>query len=600
MAVRRLWVSALAVLLLAASAPAAEPPALVVVVSVDQFATEYLTRFDKHFRPGGFKRLMDSGAFFVEARHRHAATATGPGHATISTGAWAGRHGIIGNGWFDPKAGADVYCVEDREFPEIPAVPGKRDRTKPVTGRSPRNLLANTLGDQLKIATQGKARVVSVALKDRSAILMGGHAADEVYWYDTGTGAFITSFYYRSDLADWVRHFNGLPYLERTGLKVESGDPAAEEDDADAPKDKKPAGKKDAKKEPKGPVWRTLLPEDAYKHLPENNPKMSVGDLGLKFPHKLPAKDGDLFKAVYGTPFGNNLVLNLAMAAIDNERLGKGPVTDLLCIGFSSNDSVGHMFGPHSREVMDTVLRTDVQIETLLNFLDARVGKGRYIVALTSDHGVTPIHNEARLAGAPTYRTVPAKIREAGERALVAAFGAAERPYIRGSGGGAIYLDWDLLAARKIDRPQAERILADAVLRQPGVVAVHTRSELSLLPAGAEAGDEIPVLLARDFHPVRSGDVFVVTPPFSSSGTAPTGEKPEREKPEERPLGAGHGSPYEEDQRVPILLYGAWIAPGKHRRRVGVPDLAPTLAELMGISRPSACQGRPLEEVLGK
>jgi arylsulfatase A-like enzyme len=590
-------------------AAAAEPPKpkLLVIVSIDQFPTEYLLRFSQHFGPGGFRRMMDSGAFYTECRHQHAFTETGPGHATISTGAWARQHGIAHNSYFDPRAGDTVYCVADPEFPAIPATPGRRDRAKPTMGRSPRNLLADTVGDQLKMATFGKGRVVSVAMKDRAAILMGGQAADEVYWYDESTGKFVTSFYYRSDLAAWVAAYNAQDLAKRAGLtplppKAKPADPKAGPDAKDA---------KDAKEAKPGEPsyeWPLLLDEKLYAHLPENNPKLKVPDgMGVKFPHALP-KGAELLKALWTTPFGNEMVLNLAMAAVEGEKLGRGEATDLLCVGFSCNDPVGHAFGPHSREVMDMTLRTDRQIAALLEFLDAKVGADKYAVALTSDHGVTPIHDRAAQAGVSTYRAVPAKLREAGEAALAGAFGPSAKPYIRATDGSTVFLDWSVLAERKVERPRAERVLADALLRESsagtgggaGIAAVFTRSELSLLPCGPEAGEEAAVLLARDFHAVRGGDVIVQMLPYTSGGKeADSSAAAEKPAPIERPTGAGHGSLYEADQRVPLIFYGAGIAPGRHRRRCGVVDLAATVCELAGIPRPSACQGRPLPEVFG-
>jgi len=561
----------------AADAPPVVPappagPQLLVIVSIDQFPTEYLIRFENRFAPGGFRRLMNEGAYFLECRHRHAETATAPGHATISTGAWASRHGIISNSWFDPAINDARYSVADVEFPQVGSFTGRRDRTKHTMGRSPRNLLADTIGDQIKIAGFGKGMVVSIALKDRSAILMGGHAGDEVYWFDSATGKFVTSFYYRSDVAPWVAHFNNLPFAERLGRKDE-----------------------------KKIVWNTLLPEKEYEHLPANSPKLKAPDgVGAKFPHELP-KEPEIFKAIYTTPLGNDLVLNLVTAAVENERLGKRGALDLLCVGFSSNDPVGHAFGPHSREVMDTVLRTDLQIKTLLDLLDARVGKGKYVLALSSDHGVTPIHDRSADLGVSTGKFIPTKVREAGEQALAGAFGVAARPWIQGSQGSHLYLDRAQLAAKGIDTARAERVLADAVTGKPGVARVYTRSQLSAMPADPENGDDMPVLFARDFHPARSGDVLVQMQPFtSSSTTADSNPAVERPAANERPTGASHSSPYEPDQRIPLIIFGGNVPAGRHRVRCGVPDLAATVCELLGVPRPTACQGRVLEAVFAK
>lgn len=557
---------------------------LVVIIAVDQLRADYLQRFARHFEPGGFRRFLDTGAVYTECRHRHATTSTGNGHAVISTGSFASRHGIIENEWWDPLLGRTVYCVEDRESPTLPPVPGPRDRAKPNEGKSPRLLLVNTIGDQLKMATHGRARVVSIALKDRSAILMGGHAADEVYWYDTNDGNFVTSFYYRSNLAPWVEHFNRLPFLERAGLENEFLP-----DD-----DKKP---KDAKAEKKL-AWRPLLPAAAYAHLPENNPKISVGDLGTGFPHVLP-KEPALFKTVYGTPFGNELVLGMVGAAVDALKLGRGEAVDLLCVGFSSNDAVGHAFGLQSREVMDITVRTDRQLARLFTMLDERVGPGKWTAALTADHGVTPINDIAHKLGVATWRVVIDKLRTKCEQTLAARYGVAARPYIRNAGSGGIHFDWELLAERKIDRAEAARVVADLLCREEGVAIAMTRDQLLATPTSPESGESLAVLLARDYHVARGPDVVMELLPLGSAANT----DPARgtvEKPVQRPTGANHGAPWDEDMRVPMLLMGPGIPAGRFRRRVGVDDLAPTIAELLRIPRPSAAQGRVLEEVLPK
>lgn len=569
------------------------PPRLVVLVSIDQFRADYLVKYADLFGEDGFRRLQREGAWFTQCRHGHALSETGPGHAVLATGAWGRRNGIVSNAWFDGRAGVPVYCVEDPASPEIPAAPPadkpepkdtpKTDpkdapKTDPKTspkpagpkypvntgahkykGVSPKNLIAATLGDQLKIATAGKARVISLSLKDRAAILMGGHTADGAYWFDTSNGKFTTSTFYRKELPAWVRTFNS-------------------ECPADAWK---------------GKTWERLLAESAYAGLRADAAAFEkpLAKMGNAFPHRLPMPaegsdpkkrvlHSDYYKALMTTPFGNDLLLALTKRAVEHEALGADAVPDLLAISLSANDYCGHSWGPYSHEVLDMTVRTDRQIADLLNFLDARVGAGRYVLALSADHGCCPMPAYAKSLGLTAGHADPEGVAAAAEAALVNAFGGhPDRPWVIATGDWALYLNLPLLAEKRVDRAAAEKVAAEALAALPETAAVFTRSRLAEVPAGRDAGDAWEVFWSRDFHPLRSGDVCVSFRPFFTWNAR---------------YPSNHGTVYEEDQHVPLLFFGTGVKPGRHDGRVYAVDLAPTLAALLGISPPAAADGRVL------
>ncbi len=300
---------------------AAEPPPrprLVLTIVIDQFRYDYLTRYREEYA-GGFARLLTQGAVFTNARFEHFPTVTATGHSTILTGALPTLSGIIGNDWYDRDAGKQVTSVSDDS---VKMLEGSGDG-----GASPRRLLVDTVGDELKIASGGKSRVIGISIKDRAAILPAGHSADAAYWYDTRTGHFVTSTFYAADLPTWVKEFN-LTAASRY----------------------------------RGAEW-----------------------MG----HKLPL-DNKAFSEVEATPFANDLVESFAERAIEAEKLGKDTATDLLTVSFSANDYIGHQYGPDSPEVKDLSKRTDQVLDKLFRFIDTQIGMRNVLVVLTADHGVAP------------------------------------------------------------------------------------------------------------------------------------------------------------------------------------------------------------------
>ena len=510
------------------------PPKLVVTIAVDQLRADYLERFRPYFGPGGFDLFLTRGARFPEARYEHATTATCPGHAVILTGSYAMVNGIIANDWYDVPHGREMYCAEDTTVTLIGSS---------GAGRSPRNLFGATVGDVLKMATGGRSRVVTVSAKDRSAIMLGGHLADAAYWMvDT---LFVTSSYYRNDLPPWAREFNA------------SG----------------PIGKHIGK------IWDRALPPAAYEMMgPDDGPGESDrAGLGLTFPH--PIRDADAFDQ---SPFLNEVVAAFAMRALTAEGLGRDAVPDLLAISFSANDRVGHAYGPESHEVLDVTVRLDRTLRTLFAYIDRTVGLANVIIVLTADHGVapTPESLDRIHRGAQPRRLDPATIRAAVTSALEARYGAVPAPgWVVWHDAPLLYLNRPALASRRISLEEAQRVARAAVRAVPGVHEVLTGEELA-----RDRDANVPTGAVRSFHPARSGDLYYRLMPYwiADRGTA----------------GTDHSSGWGYDQQVPLLWYGARIAPGVHHTAAAVADIAPTLSALLGLLAPGGAQGRVLTEML--
>ncbi|MBC7911644.1 MAG: alkaline phosphatase family protein, partial [Pyrinomonadaceae bacterium] len=349
----------------------ASRPRLVLLIVVDQFRYDYLERFGDLFAANGIRRLQRDGASWAEANYDHTPTYTAPGHATLMTGTWPGEHGIIANAWYERETGKRVSSVTD----DATLLLGGREGEK---GSSPRRLLVSTLGDELRFATNDRAKIIGISIKNRSAILPAGRNANAAYWFSTNTGNMVSSTYYFKNLPAWVERFNGT----------------------------RPADKFF------GARWERLLPEAEYvKRAGADAPvweDISAAKDTNTFPHIVTGGASKPDKAFYNafdyTPFSNDLLVAFARQAIANESLGADDETDFLSVSFSGNDYVGHRFGPYSHEAMDMALRVDRQIAELLDEVEARVGLQRTLVAFTADHGVAPIPEHAAATNLPGRR----------------------------------------------------------------------------------------------------------------------------------------------------------------------------------------------------
>lgn len=491
----------------------APSPRLLLVVVIDQFRYDFLPRFDSEYT-GGLRRLLDGGAVFTNAYLEHYPTVTAVGHSTVLSGAIPSVSGIIGNDWFDRETGRNVSSVEDH---------GTQLLGGDGIGSSPHRLLVSTVGDEMKRTRSADTRVIGVSLKDRSAILPAGRRGDAAYWYDDDTGAFVSSTYYFPALPAWVATFNAAAHASAFA----------------------------------GREW---LP--AWAERPAR---------------VLPAEPGRrLNAAVYNSPFGNDLLAQFVEAAVEAEALGQRGVTDVLVVGFSPNDAVGHSYGPDSPEVRAASIAVDRTLGRLLDSLERTLGQGSVLVALTSDHGVSPVPEVLEASREPGGR-IRGDFFEPIEAALDARFGEAD--WIRGRAGTSPYLDYDVIAGHGLEAAEVRRVAADAALAIPHVARVYTRDQLLRQRAAA---DVIDARVLRGFHPQRSGDLEIVLDPFWIRGSTT----------------ATHGSPYNYDAHVPLILMGPGIAPGWYHAHVALNDLAPTLATMLGVAPPSGSVGRVLTEAL--
>lgn len=510
------------------------PPRLVVVIVVDQLRPDYLTRFADLYE-GGFHTLLDNGANFTNSAYRHASTYTAAGHASVSTGLHPAAHGVIANSWYDSARGAVVNCIADDEYA---AVGGSGRRA------SPRPLLADTLGDLLK-RKHGGSKVYAFSSKDRAALLLAGRGADGAFWYSDPCGCFVTSSYYANGLPEWLAAFNAAK-------------PAAAY-----------AGKR----------WERLLADRSlYEKLAREDDFPTEADgQATTFPHALPEEDVEA--QVQQTPFADELTLQAALAALDSGELGADGEPDLLAIGFSATDRIGHRYGPYSQEAMDHNLRLDRLLADLLAAIDRRAGLDKTVVALTADHGVLPLVEELQRRGAAARRVDPDAFWQRARDALKQRFPDAPDLVAEASGNR---LYWRLAAFRNgaVERAEAEKFLTEQLRRDPLVADVHTASDL----AGASAdAPETLRLFANAYFERRSPHVFVHFKEFVYAGGA---------------HGTGHGSAHAYDREVPVLLYGAGIRQGTFERPAGPEDIAPTLARLLRLEMPKETDTRILAEAL--
>lgn len=493
---------------------------LVLLVAVDQFRYDYLTRFAGEFT-GGIAKLQQRGASFTQAYLDHYPTVTAVGHATMLSGAYPAVSGIVGNDWFDRGNEGSVTSVSD---PATTLIGGEG------TGSSPRRLLVTTIGDELKSAADHKPpsarpKVFGLSLKDRSAILTSGHRADGAYWANGRTGTFVTSSYYRTEPHPWVAAFNAARLIDRFA----------------------------------GRLWE-------FPGGPEGKGRT------------MPLTPGpQLNSAVAASPFGNEWLKDLAIAALEQEKLGQRGVTDLLSVSFSSNDGVGHTHGPDSPEVRDISVRTDRMLTQLFERVDALVGLDHTLVLFTTDHGVAPVPEVQAERRLPGGRLKAEELFGPIQAALSAKFG--EGKWILATAGSSPYLSQALIAEKGVAPAEVRKVAAAAALTVPRVVRVYTREQLL---DGAATADTIARRISKSYHPQRSGDLEIVLEPYwlrSSAGTT-------------------HGTPYVYDAHIPLILMGPGIVPGAYHGAATLNDLAPTVATLLGVASPGGSAGRVLSEAL--
>ena len=494
-------------------------PKLVLAIVIDQFRYDYLVRFRADYN-SGFARLLEHGAVFTDAHYVHATTVTAVGHSTFLTGATPSISGIIANDWYERGSKQKVTSVSDGQTKLVGGGAGRE-------GSSPRRLLVSTVGDELKMQG-GDSKVIGISIKDRSAILPAGHMADGAYWYDEGSHSWVTSTYYRAELPEWARQVN-----DEAGYKRFI----------------------DAK-------W---LPFDAK------------GDSAKAFCTMTKGTAVRYCGSFEATPWANEMIEEFAERAIDGEKLGHHKSADVLTVSFSANDYVGHSVGPDDPAVRDISIRTDRLLGKLLAYVDKQVGVGNALVVLTGDHGVSPVPEVNQARKMPGGRLTGAAVTDRVSAALSARFGAGT--WIVGGSATNIYLNWELMAQKKLDPAEVERVAAEAAGSMEHIFRVYTRHDLL---SGQVQQDSVSRAVSVGFFGSRSGDLIVIQDPyylFEATGTS-------------------HGTPFDYDNHVPIVWMGAGIKAGSYSRSVSVNDVAPTLASILQVEIPSGSVGRVLSEVV--
>ena len=510
-------------------------PKLVVLISIDQMRADYLERYAAELQ-GGLGKLYREGLVYTNADLNYAASETGPGHATLATGSYPRTHGILGNEWIDPQTRKKIYCVVD-------------SGAAPVEGEggyySPKNLVVTGFGDWLKVHSLS-SKVVSVSVKDRAAILMGGKQPDHAFWYDRKSGRMVTSAYYTQALPQWVKDFNAANWIAKNL-------PAA---------------------------WEKSHSEATYA---ANGPDEMAGELkwgeDSSFPHIFldERKKGDILTS----PFGDMLVLDFARTAIKGEQLGQRKVVDLLALSLSCTDYVGHSFGPDSHEMHDHLLRLDAALGSFLEELENELGKGKVLVALSADHAVLPL---------PEYIT---QIKQQHARRVrfdqeLKPKTAALNQKLQNEFGGQApiifenaFLDYAAAAKRGLDSLALENKVRAELLKIEALADVYFRRELLAQTPSARAYLD---LFRRSYYPER-GEDFQLRYCENCLITS-------------YPTGTTHGSPYRYDTHVPVIFYGAGIQPAHIERAINTVDVAPTLTKFLSYAFPQRVDGTPLEEVL--
>ena len=519
---------------------AQERPKLVVGIVVDQMKMEYLQRFYSDFSDKGFKRLLNDGFSFENMHYNYMPTYTAPGHSSIYTGTTPAIHGIVGNEWFSRKENKSVYCTDDASVSTI------GNGTKDEGEMSPKNLLCTTVTDELRMSTNFKGKVIALSLKDRGAILPGGHFANWAFWHSK-TGDFISSTFYGPTLPQWVTEFNNekhyLPYFEKG--------------------------------------WNLLKPAGVYNEsLTDDNPYEGklYGSKKPVFPYNLKEMfEKNDASVIRSTPFGNDFLAEFAMRAIEKENLGKDDITDFLTVSFSSTDYVGHLLGPRSMELQDTYLRLDQTIETFLNYLDKSVGKGNYLLFLTADHAGAENVNYLKDNKYNVNSISPKDIRTNLKEFSVKTFGI---DVVLNYSSFNLFFDKGIIKSKNLDLATVKEEFKQYLMTLDYVKRVYTEEEI-LNSSGA---DFYLNFIYKGYDPTQNGDIVILDKPgyIEYQGT-----------------GTSHGTTYTYDTHVPALFYGWNIKKGKSFNKKDITQIAPTVSQKIQISLPNSTEANLLEEILG-
>ena len=524
-----------------ASSSDLDKPKLVVSIVVDQMRFDNLDKYNGSYSDNGFKRLIREGFNLKNNHFNYVPTVTGPGHASISTGSTPKTHGIAGNNWFDKKTRKDVYCTTDLDYENLG---GNAYSAK----MSPNNLLVETLGDLNRIENDMNSKTISIAIKDRGSILMGGRKANAAYWfYGKDKGEWVSSKYYMQELPDWVNSFNNSGFIS-TYIRE----------------------------------WNTLYDINSYNESRSDDNKFEKsfkGDPSVTFPYDLnKLKDlNDGYDMLKETPFGNSLTTDFAIEAISNEKLGKDQYTDVLAISYSSTDYIGHNFGVDAKETQDAYLRLDLEIERLLNFLDSHVGKNEYTLFLTADHGAAKIPAYLNSIGVKSQNIEEGTVKNILNDVLFKSFGSNQ--LISKIMNSQIYLNDYTINSLNLNLDIIEKTIINTLSQLDFIDKVYTSNEI--INGNFDSGYEL--LIQNGYNIPRSGDIiFKLKENVISYGNK----------------GTTHGSGYSYDTHVPLIFFGKKIVQGESNVKTKITDIAPTIAKLLGLKKMSDSTGEVLDFVI--
>jgi predicted AlkP superfamily pyrophosphatase or phosphodiesterase len=534
-------VRALALALVLCALPAlAKPPRLTLFISVDALGTDLLLRHRPRLK-GGLRQLMDTGAFYPYASYDYAETRTAPGHTTLATGANPWRHGIVDNRQVDRGTGKPQRVFEDAAHPALEAPLSPDDV-------SPANLLAETLADRLRLVTLEKGKALAFSGKGRASIPLAGRLG-QAYWFDETVGKFVTGTWYTKELPDWLKAFNARQLPESYF----------------------------------GKQWTLLAPPAEYQGEDDRHFEGDFYGLGRTFPHPLhgglEAPGPEAYTAFAISPYSNDVLAQVAQAAIEAEGLGKDDVPDLLSVSFSATDRVFHQYGPHSWEIQDTMLRLDQALGSLLGAAQrAAGGPGNLLVVLSADHGGAAAPEYWASVGVAAQRVDPGALSKGLTEALRTQFKTAD--LLATVEELDVYLGGKALVQGQVDGAAVRRAAALWLGQQPAVSVAVAKDDLATAPDMAGLMEP----LRRGYYPGRSGDVLYVVKPFHVISA--------------HEVGTNHGTPYAYDKQVPVIFAGRGVKPGLYVQEISTTDVAPTVAALLEMGMPASAEGKPRHEAL--
>lgn len=513
-------------------------PKLVVGLVVDQMRWDYLYRYYNRYSNGGFKRMVNEGFSAENTFIPYTPTYTACGHSSIYTGSVPAINGIIGNDWYDPQLKRGVYCAEDTTVKTV----GSDTRAGLM---SPKNLLTTTITDELRLATNFKSKVIGISLKDRGSILPAGHSANAAYWFDGGTGDWITSTHYMNQLPSWMVDYNKLKMADKYFEKN----------------------------------WNTLYPIETYDQSTTDNKEYegkSRGEQTPTFPHPFKLYAGKNYDMIKSSPYGNTMTLELAKLAINSEHLGQGTSTDFLAVSCSATDYVGHQYGPNSIEAEDTYLRLDKDLEQFFNYLDTKIGKGNYLVFLSADHGAAHVPGfmaENKLPGglfndSPVIKSLNTTIEEKFKvkKAIIT------------STNSQFYFNHQAIKDANADFDAIKALAIATIKEQDGVMDAVDLTKL----ASSTLPEPIKKAITNGYNARRSGDIYYILKSNYFEGGK---------------TGTTHGAWFPYDSHIPCVFMGWNVKPGKTNKTHYMTDIAATLAAMLHIQMPSGCIGEPITEL---